>query len=74
MSFRVNGHGLTVSVENGYVRLDMDLETAEWIASELPSGDQITRLLARGVVACALEACPHSAAITGASNVIGVKP
>lgn len=65
MSFNIADHGLRVRVEGGCVRLDMDVETAEWIVSELPATDEVTRLIARGVVALALEPCPTASRITG---------
>lgn len=54
-------HGMKVQVVDGCLVITTDVEACEFIVSELPAGDEITKMLARGAVALALDAYPNSA-------------
>jgi len=57
VTYEKAAYGMRVKVEDDCLHLIMDLETAEFIVGELPSSDEVTRGIARGVVAMA---CPNS--------------
>ena len=64
--FKLTDYGMTVEVEphdrGGQPKLliSVDLETAEFIVNELPTNDEVTRVIAMGVCEMALHDVPAS--------------
>jgi len=64
--FKAMDYGMTVEVERdeytgkAKLLLSVDLETAEFIVNELPSEDEVTRLIAVGTCELALADVPAS--------------
>jgi len=58
MSFKKYAHEMCVKVEDGALHIIIDVETGEFLVGELPSNDEVTKLIALGVCELALDACP----------------
>lgn len=68
--FQIADHGMRVKVtDDGYdkhcLHLIMDVETGEFIVNELPTDDEVTKMIARGVCELALADCPTSRLLAG---------
>ena len=55
-----HGYGMRVKVQGHALHIIVDLTTGDFIVGELPSEDEVTRMIARGVIALATLNCPES--------------
>jgi hypothetical protein len=68
--WKLYGYEMCVKVEDNALHVIIDAETAEFLVSELPKNDEVTKMIAKGAVALACLTIPECVALVNKGDLI----